>query len=360
MVRSLSERSLRRAMAGLLLVAMASGCSNANPGNVGPGGTCTPPASPALIFAAYSTPREAYDKIIPAFQAKWKADHNGQTVIFQKSYGGSTAQAQSVVNGLEADVVALSLAPDVDVVKKAGLITHDWTKDENGGMVSASVVVFDVRNSNPKAIKDYDGLTQGGLSILTPDPASSGGARWNIIAAYGAALRGKVSGYSGDDSGAGKLLEGIFKNVTVLDKSARDSIKNFESGNGDVAITYENEVLTAQKAGLKDEMVIPPSTVLIENPVTVVDKNAEEHCVKAVADGFVSFLHTDEAQAIYKTVGFLRPADPSSAKAGDGKKFAAITDLFTVADLRGWDKLNSTVFGNPDGVFTKAFAAAHT
>jgi sulfate/thiosulfate-binding protein len=358
MVRSLSEGSPRRAMAGLLLIEIASGCSNVGSG--GPNGSCTPPASPALTFAAYSTPREAYDKIIPAFQAKWKADHNGQPVIFQKSYGGSTAQAQSVVNGLEADVVALSLAPDVDVIKKAGLITHDWTKDEKGGMVSASVVVFDVRTGNPKAIKDYDSLTQGGLSILTPDPASSGGARWNIVAAYGAALRGKVSGYSGDDTGAGKLLEGIFKNVAVLDKSARDSIKNFESGNGDVAITYENEVLTAQKAGLKDEMVIPPATVLIENPVAVVDKNAEKHCVKAVADGFVSFLHTDEAQAIYKTVGFLRPADASSAKAGDGKKFAPITDLFTVADLGGWDKLNTTVFRNPDGVFTKAFAAAHT
>jgi sulfate/thiosulfate-binding protein len=363
MVRSLSERSPRRAMAGLLLIAIASGCANGNPGNGGsdgPNGSCTPPSNPVLTLAAYSTPREAYGKIIPAFQAKWKADHNGQSVIVQESYAGSTSQAQNVVGGFPADIVVLSLAPDVDVIEKAGLITHDWTKDENGGMVSASVVVFDVRTSNPKAIKDYDSLTQGGLSILTPDPASSGGARWNIVAAYGAALRGKVSGYSGDDTGAGKLLEGTFKNVTVLDKSARDSIKNFESGNGDVAITYENEVLTAQKAGLKDEMVIPSSTVLIENPVAVVDKNAEKHCVKTVADGFVSFLHTDEAQAIFKTVGFLRPADASSAKAGDGKKFAPITDLFTVADLGGWDKLNTTVFGNPDGVFTKAFAAAHT
>jgi sulfate transport system substrate-binding protein len=125
-----------------------------------------------------------------------------------------------------------------------------------------------------------------------------------------------------------------------------------------VAITYENEVLTAQKAGLPDQMVIPPSTVLIENPVAVVDKNAEKHCVKAVADRFVSYLHTDEAQALYKSVGFLRPADPTAAKAGDGKKFAAITDLFTVADLGGWDKLSTTVFGSPDGIFTKAFAAA--
>ena len=274
---SLYGRSAQKAAtAALLLATLASGCSNGGTGNDA-NASCTPASSPVLALAAYSTPREAYGKIIPAFQARWKADHNGQNVIFQESYGASTAQAQSVVNGLAADVVALSLAPDIDVIKKAGLITHDWTKDRNGGMVSASVVVFDVRANNPKAIRDYDGLTQQGLAVLTPDPASSGGARWNIVAAYGAASRGKVSGFSGDDTGAGQLLQGIFKNVTVLDKSARDSIKNFESGNGDVAITYENEVLTAQKAGLPDQMVIPPSTVLIENPVAVVDKNAQKH-----------------------------------------------------------------------------------
>src|SRR5439155_12066631 len=120
--------------------------------------------------------------------------------------------------------------------------------------------------------------------VLTPDPAQSGGAKWNIVAAYGAAERGKVTGITGDDAGAGQLLQGIFTNVKVLDKSARDSIKNFEAGNGDVAITYENEVLTAQKAGLPDEMVIPPSTVMIENPAAVVDANAKAHCVQDVAN----------------------------------------------------------------------------
>ncbi len=161
-----------------------------------------------------------------------------------------------------------------------------------------------------------------------------------------------------DDAGAQSLLEGIFSNVTVLDKSARDSIKNFESGNGDVAITYENEVLTAQKAGLPDEMVIPPSTVLIENPVALVDANVDAHCVREVAEAFVEYLHSDEAQEIYKTVGFLRPVDPEAAAAGDGDKFAPIEDLFTVDDLGGWDAINDSVFGDPDGIFTKAFAEA--
>lgn len=347
-------------VAALALGGAACGSSGAatNTGSNGAPASCTPSDSPVITFAAYSTPREVYGKIIPAFQAKWKEDHDGQNVIFQESYGGSTSQAQNVVNGFQADVVALSLAPDVDTIKDAGLITHDWTAAPDGGMVSASVVVFDVRPDNPKAITDYDGLTQPGLQILTPDPAASGGARWNIVSAYGAAERGNVAGVTADDAGAEQLLTGIFKNVTVMDKSARDSIKNFEAGNGDVAITYENEVLTAQKAGLPDEMVIPPSTVLIENPVAVVDKNAEAHCVVAAANGFVDFLHSDDAKALYASVGFLRPVDPAAAAQGDGDTFAPIQDLFTVADLGGWDQIDTKVFGDPDGIFTKAFQAA--
>jgi hypothetical protein len=167
------------------------------------------------------------------------------------------------VNGFQADVVALSLAPDVDTIKAAGLITQDWTAvgGADKGMVSSSVAVLDVRPNNPKHLTNWNDLTQGGLQILTPDPAQSGGARWNIVAAYGAEQQNQVPGYTGAD-GAEKLLQGIFTNVTVLDKSARDSIKNFEAGNGDVAITYENEVKTANKAGLPDEAVYPPATVL--------------------------------------------------------------------------------------------------
>jgi sulfate/thiosulfate transport system substrate-binding protein len=345
------------ALAGMVLVG-ATACGSSSAGTNG-SGSCDPSNTPVITFAAYSTPREVYGKIIPAFQAKWKADHNGQNVIFQESYGGSTSQAQNVVNGFQADVVALSLAPDVDLIKKAGLITHDWTSAPDGGMVSSSVVVFDVRPGNPRGIKDWSDLTQSGLQILTPDPAQSGGARWNIVAAYGAGERGKVPGVTADDAGAGQLLEGIFKNVTVLDKSARDSIKNFESGNGDVAITYENEVFTAQKAGLPDEMVIPPSTVLIENPVAVVDVNAKAHCVLDAANAFVDFLHTPDAKDLYGKVGFLRPTDPATAAQGDGDTFAHIGDLFTVTDLGGWDQIATKVFGDPDGIFTKAFAASH-
>ena len=320
---------------------------------------CTPSEVPTLTLAAYSTPREVYGKIIPAFQALWKEERNDQQVIFQESYGGSTTQAANVVNGFEADIVALSLGPDVDVIREAGLITHDWESETDGGMVSSSIAVLDVRPGNPEGLKDWDDLTQEGIEILTPDPASSGGARWNIVAAYGAAMRGYAGVDEGDSAGAQELLKGIFSNVTVLDKSARDSIKNFEAGNGDVAITYENEILTANKAGLPDEMVIPPSTVMIENPVAIVDKNVDKHCVREVAEAFVEFLHSDEAKELYTTVGFLRSTDRDEAAKG-GEGFPAVEDLFTVDDLGGWDQIADEVFGESDGVFTKAFAEAQS
>lgn len=144
-------------------------------------GECTPPETPTITLAAYSTPREVYGKIIPAFQEKWKAEHDDQTVIFQESYGGSTSQSQNVINGFDADIVALSLAPDVDVIADAGLITHDWTEAPDDGFVSTSVVVFDVRPGNPDGIEDFDDLAQPGIEVLTPDPVSSGGARWNLV-----------------------------------------------------------------------------------------------------------------------------------------------------------------------------------
>jgi sulfate/thiosulfate-binding protein len=344
---------------GVAVSLMAAACGSPSGASRGAAdGPCTPPGTPVLTLAAYTTPREAYGKIIPAFQATWKEGHDGQNVVFQESYAGSTTQAQNIIGGFEADVAALSLAADVDAIADEGLITHDWTSLPHGGMVSASVVAFDVRPGNPLGIANYSDLAKDGVEVLTPDPASSGGARWNIVAAYGAALRGKVPGYSGDEAGAQQLLEDIFRNVTVLDKSARDSIKNFESGNGDVAITYENEIFTAQKADLPDELVIPPSTVLIENPVAVVDTVAEKHCVREVADAFVEYLFTEEAQEIYRDVGFLRPPEPGAAQAGDGGQLAAVQDLFTVADVGGWDTINEKVFGEPDGIFTRAFQSA--
>lgn len=333
---------LAKGAAAAALALVAAACSaggSPQAAGVGRGGPCRPPQTPTLTLAAYSTPREVYGKIIPAFQAAYQ-EETGTKVIFQESYGGSTTQAQNVINGFEADVVAVSLAPDVDAIADAGLITHDWTQAPDGGMVSTSVVVFDVRPGNPLKIEDFDDLGRPGVEVLTPDPASSGGARWNIVAAYGAALRGHAGNEQGNEQGAIDLVGDILSNVIAFDKSARDSIKNFEAGNGDVAITYENEVLTAQEAGLPDEMVIPPSTVLIENPVAVVDTYVDKHCVRDVAEAFVEFLHTGEAKQLYTDVGFLRPTDPAAARRG-GEGFPPIRDLFTVDDLGGWDALNA-------------------
>ena len=319
-------------------------------------GECQTPETPTITLAAYSTPREVYGKIIPAFQEKWKAEHNDQTVIFQESYGGSTSQAQNVINGFEADVVALSLAPDVDVIKDAGLITHEWTEAPDAGMVSTSLVVFDVRPGNPDAIEDFDDLAAEGVEVLTPDPVSSGGARWNLVAAYGAAMRGSAGNTEGDEAGAASLVEGLLGNVIAFDKTARDSIKNFEAGNADVAITYENEILTAQDAGLEDEMVIPPSTVLIENPVAMVDENVDKHCVREVAEAFVDFLHTPEAKELYTTVGYLRSTDLAEARKGDGKQFPEVEDLWTVEEFGGWSELNAMF--DDGGLFAEALVKA--
>jgi sulfate/thiosulfate transport system substrate-binding protein len=340
---------------------IAAACSSSGGDTTAPNASavdCTQQSTPVITLAAYSNVYDVYGKLISTFQDDWKTEHDNQQVIFQTSFGGSTTQAQNVVAGFPADIVALSLDPDVQMIQDAGLITHDWQKDTESSIVASSAVVFDVRPGNPKHIENWNDLTQPGLQILTPDPAESGGAKWNIVAAYGAAMRGRVPGYAkGSTSEAEKLLEGIFGNVTVMDKSANDSIKNFESGNGDVAITYEYAVLAAQHAGLPDQMVIPPSTVDIQTPVVVVDKNAEAHCVEDIANAFVKFLHTKDAKDIFASVGYERPVDQAAAAEGDGSTFPAIEDLFTTDQLGGWDQLlNDTVFGG-DGAFTRAQTA---
>jgi sulfate/thiosulfate-binding protein len=341
------------------LPTLAACTSNSSSDSASGSGTCTPAAVPTLTFAAYSTPREVYDaKIIPAFKAMWK-DKTGVEPQFFESYTGSTTQAQNVVNGSGADVVALSLAPDVQTIQDAGLITHDWTAAPDKGMVSSSVVVFDVRPGNPKGITDWNDLAQPGLGLLTPDPAQSGGARWNLVSLWGSAMRGDVPGVTKDDqAGATKLMDDVVNNVISFDSSARTSIQNFEGGNGDVAITYENEVKTADAAGLPDEAVYPKGSILIENPVAVVDKNAEEHCVTDLADAFVKFLHTKEAKGYYTDTGFLRSTDSTLAQKGDpANGYPAIKDLFTVEDLGGWDQLDQTLFSD-NGIATQAVANA--
>lgn len=305
-----------------------------------------------LILAAYTTPREALGEIISLFKEQWAADHNGQVITFEESYQGSGAQSRAVVEGFEADIVALSLEADVNRIEEAGLITHDWHAVGANGMMSTSVVAFAVRSGNPLGISDWIDLTGEGIDLLTPNPATSGGAMWNVMALYGAALRGHVEGVPAEDPEAAKeFLKAILANVTVMDDSARDSITNYEQGVGDVAITYENEVLVGQQAGADYELVIPSSTILIENPVAVVDTYVDEHGTREAAEAFVEFLFTPEAQEIFAQHG-LRSVDPEVAAAFEAE-YPPVPDLFTIEFFGGWPTVRQEIFGE-NGIFNQA------
>jgi sulfate transport system substrate-binding protein len=342
----------------LVIAALAAGCG----GGQSPGGQSpderTPEAqgdSVKLILGAYTTPREAYKELIPIFQQQWK-EKTGQTVEFEESYLGSGAQSRAIVEGFEADIAALSLEADITRIVDAGLITHDWKSGPYKGMVSDSVVAFAVREGNPDGIQDWDDLARPGIEILTPNPKTSGGAMWNVLAAYGAARRGFVEGIAKEDETAAQgYLVALLNNVTVMDKAARESITNFEKGIGDVAITYENEVLVGQQAGLNYELVIPRSTILIENPLAVVDSYADQHGTREVAEAFVEFLFSRQAQEIFAEHG-LRSVDPEVAKA-TAAQYPPVEDLFTIEYFGGWEKATPEVFGET-GIFTQVLSQA--
>ncbi len=309
-----------------------------------------------LALGAYSTPREALAEIIPAFKAAWKAQ-SGQDVTFDESYQGSGAQSRAIIGGFEADVTILSLEGDVDAIAKAGLITHDWRTAPNNGIVTNSVVSFAVRKGNPKNIRDWADLAQPGLEILTPDPKTSGGAQWNILALYGAALRGKINGVPANDEGAAtKFLQSVLKNVTALDKDARSSITNFETGVGDVAITYENEVRLGQQRGQDYELVIPSSTLLIESPAAVVDTYVDKHGTRTAAEAFLNYLFSKDGQQIFAKYGF-RSIDKDVATA-NAAQFPVVPDLFNIKDqFNGWKEAKPKFFGD-NGIYLQAIAAA--
>lgn len=332
--------------AGLLIAAFLASCSGAAP-------ETGSRDQVKITLGAYTTPREAYREIIPLFQQYWK-QKTGQDVIFEESYLGSGAQSRAVVEGFEASIVALSLEADIQRIQRAGLITHDWKARPFGGMVSTSVVSFAVRDGNPKNIQDWHDLARADIEVLTPNPRMSGGAMWNILALYGAALRGYVQGVPADDPAAAQdfLLE-VLKNVSVMDQSARESITNFEKGIGDVAITYENEVLVGQMHGIDYDLVIPRSTILIENPVALVDVYVDRRGNRAAVEAFLEFLFTEEVQTIFARYG-LRSPDPEVA-AATASQYPPVEDLFTIAFFDGWDAATVDIFGD-QGVFTLTLA----
>ncbi len=310
-----------------------------------------------LTLGAYTTPREAYGKaVIPAFQRFWK-EKTGQDVEFQTSYQGSGAQSRAIVGGFEADVAALSLAEDVEKIVEAGLVTHDWKSGAHRGIVSTSVVVIAVRPGNPLKIRDWTDLTRSGIDILCPDPRTSGGAMWNICAVYGAALRGKTGVPKDDRQAAAGFLQAVLRNVSVMDKGARESITNFEKGIGDVALTYENEVLVGRQSGQRYDYVIPASTILIENPAAVIDKYADKHGVKDAAKAFVDFLSTAEAQKAFAEYG-LRPVHHQVASEL-ASRFPPVEDLWNIEYLGGWKPVMRDIFGQ-NGVYSSVINRLHS
>jgi sulfate transport system substrate-binding protein len=223
-------------------------------------------------------------------------------------------------------------------------------------MVSTSIAVIGVRAGNPEGIADWADLTTPGLEVLTPNPETSGGAMWNILALYGAALRGHVEGVPADDKAAAqKFLQDVLANVTVMDKGARESITNFETGVGDAIITYENEILVGKQSGQDYEMVAPHSTIRIDNPVAVVDTYVDQHGTREVAEAFVAFLFTEEAQTIFAKHG-LRSVDEGVASA-TAAEYPPVGDLFTIDYFNGWDTVGTEIFGE-GGVYPNAIAAA--
>jgi sulfate/thiosulfate transport system substrate-binding protein len=343
-MRRRSRGGLVRVWAGLAIAAIVAlaGCGGSGAGKSG--GKVT------LILGGYTTPRELYGKsIIPAFQKYWKAK-TGQDVDFQESYQGSGAQARAIVGGFEADIAALSLEADIDTIAKAGLITHDWRTAPHGGMFTDSIVVIAVRKGNPKGIKDWADVAQPGLNVLTPDPKTSGGAMWNINALYGAALRGYAGVPKGDPAAAAQFLKSVFANVQIMDKGARESITTFEKGVGDAAITYENEVFVGKQAGQDYDEIVPHSTILIENPVALVDANVDKHGTREVAEAFLQFLWSRDAQLECPKYG-LRPVDDGVA-AETASQFPKVEDLWKIDALGGWQKVMTDVYG-PQGAYTK-------
>jgi sulfate/thiosulfate transport system substrate-binding protein len=316
---------MTRFLLAALVLLLAAGCGGSSTEGSAPEGQ----SGGNIRLVAYSTPRDAYAKLIDLYRSG-----KGEGVEFDQSYGSSGEQSRAVEAGLDADVVAFSLEPDLTRLVDAGLVDRSWNAGEHKGMVTDSVVVFMVREGNPKGITSWDDLTKPGVEVLTPNPFTSGGARWNVMAGYGAQIE---QGKSEDE--AREYLRSLFRNVAVQDKSARESLTTFASGKGDVLLGYENEAIFAKRQGQAIDYVVPDQTILIENPVAATTDASD------AAKGFVDFLWTDEAQKVFGDEGY-RPVVESVAKTFD---FPTPPSLFTIAEVGGWPKVQTEFFDRETG-----------
>lgn len=332
-------------------IAACSGGNSSNTTATGSNANAAGQKDAELTLVSYAVTRAAYEKIVPEFTKKWKQEHN-QNVTFNQSYGGSGSQTRAVIDGLEADVVALALALDTKKIEKAGLIQPGWEQEApNDAIVTKSVAALVTRDGNPKGIKSWADLTKDDVKVITANPKTSGGARWNFLGIWGS-----VTKTGGDDTKAQDFTTQVFKNVPVLPKDAREaSDVFFKQGQGDVLINYENEVLLAAKNGQKLPYVVPEVNISIDNPVAVVDKNVDKHGTREIAEAFVKYLFTPEAQREFAKTGF-RPVDATVEKEV-ADQYPKVKTLFTAKDLGGWSEIQQKFF--EDGaIFDKIQASA--
>src|SRR5438132_5560656 len=292
-------------------------------------------SSKHLTLVAYSTPQGVFEKLIPAFQAT----PGGSGVSFSQSYGPSGQQSRAVANGLHADIVNFSLEPDVEKLVKAGLVPASWNQNATHGFVTDSVAVIIVRKGNPKHIAGWADLIRPGVQVLTPNPFTSGGARWNVMAAYGAQLKeGKTPVQ------AQEYLTKLFHNVVSQDSSARNALQTFLAGRGDALIDYEDEAIADKKKGAAIEYLIPSDTILIQNPIAVLGSGSSA----AKARQFVAYLLSPAAQAVWASKGY-RPVIAGVAVG----QFPTPPGLFTIDSLGGWKAVTQQFFAPDGGIVTK-------
>jgi sulfate/thiosulfate-binding protein len=318
-----------RTLQVLAVLGLAAGLAACGSSDSASGG-----GSSKLSLVAYSTPKEAYEQIIPAFEKS----PAGAGTSFTQSYGNSGDQARAIISGLPADVAALSLEPDITKLVKDKLVAPGWKSTPTKGIVTRSVVALSVRPGNPKHITGWADLVKPGIEVLTPNPFTSGGARWNVMAAYGAQIQqGKTEAQATD------YLQRLFKNVVVQDKSAREALQSFTSGKGDVLISYENEAITARQKGEKLDYVIPDETILIENPIAATTKAA------AKARAFVRYATSEPAQKIFAAKGY-RSVIPSLV---DKTIYPDPPKEFTITKFGGWDEVMKKFFDPQDSVMQR-------
>lgn len=335
--RSRTARATFAASAVFALGVSVAACGSDSSSDSSSGGT----ASGTVSVVGYSTPTDAYEKTLePGFQAT----PQGAEVDFSNSFGASGDQSRAVESGQPADFVHLALAPDVDRLVDAGLVDSDWDSGQYKGSIQDSVVAFTVRGGNPKNIQGWDDLVRSDVQVLVPNPFTSGGARWDIMAAYGSQIE---QGKSPEEALA--FVKSVLENTVTQDASASDALETFTSGEGDVLISYESEALRAQDAGEDVDYVIPDQTIKIETKGAVLNDSGAQN--PAGGQAFMDYLLSPEGQQGFADQGF-RPVDPRVLKE-NADKFPTPKDLFTIDDLGGWDKVTDEFFGEGTGSVTQ-------